>query len=87
MEGTKKEIINRLNRIEGQIKGLQRMIEEEEECKAVLTQFSAVKSALESAACVVLQNYAKECIDDSIEKSTNENIDDLIEVMKKFIKR
>ncbi|WP_456397069.1 metal-sensitive transcriptional regulator [Desulfurobacterium sp.] len=61
IEEEKKKVIKRLKRIEGQIRGLQRMIEEGEHCEDVLIQLSAVKSALESLSVAVTESYLKHC--------------------------
>lgn len=55
-------IISRLKKIEGQIRGLQNMVEQERDCEDVMTQLAAVKSALESVAGLVLRNYATICV-------------------------
>ncbi|MCZ7662256.1 MAG: metal-sensitive transcriptional regulator [Thermoleophilia bacterium] len=55
-------VLNRLRRIEGQVRGLQRMIEEGKECEAVLTQLSAVKSALDRVGIHLLSHRMKECL-------------------------
>ncbi|NTW70615.1 MAG: metal-sensitive transcriptional regulator [Eubacteriaceae bacterium] len=86
MEESKKNILIRLNRIEGQIKGIQKMIENDEECRAVLTQLSAVKSALDSTSTVILDNHAKQCLRSIIVNEQEAEIDDLVKLMKKFLR-
>lgn len=86
MEDSKKKILVRLNRIEGQIRGIRKMIENEEDCKAVLTQLSAVKSALDSTSAILLDNHAKECLSGIILKNEEMDLDDLLSLMKKFLK-
>lgn len=61
LSDTDKKVLARLKRIEGQVRGLQRMIEEGRDCHEVLTQFSGVRSALDSAGEVVLEQYASGC--------------------------
>lgn len=56
------EITNRLRRIEGQVRGLQRMVGEERECEAILTQVMAARAALDRVALLVAENYVQECI-------------------------
>lgn len=58
----KDEITNRLRRIEGQIRGLQRMIEEQRECEAVLTQLMAARAALDRVGLLVADNYVRQCV-------------------------
>ncbi|WMT58867.1 metal-sensitive transcriptional regulator [Truepera radiovictrix] len=58
---TQAKLLNRLKRIEGQVRGLQRMIEEERDCREVLTQLSGVRSALDAASDVILETYLEKC--------------------------
>ena len=57
------EITNRLKRVEGQIRGLQRMVEEERDCEAILTQFMAARSALDRIGSLIATNFVEECLD------------------------
>ena len=57
----KTRITNRLKRLEGQVRGLQRMVEEERTCQEVLTLLSGVRSALDATADVILENYLEAC--------------------------
>ena len=61
MEENRGDIIARLRRIEGQIRGLQRMIEEERGCEDIITQMSAARAALDSAAQIVLRHHMEQC--------------------------
>lgn len=56
-------VLNRLRRIEGQVRGLQRMIEEGKDCEAVLTQLSAVKSALDRVGIFLISHRMRECLE------------------------
>lgn len=87
MECTKTDILKRLRRIEGQVKGIQRMIENEECCSDVLVQITAVRAAINKVGGLMLQNYSKNCIKDALsDDSQNEKIDDLIDTILKFMK-
>ncbi|WP_034388221.1 metal-sensitive transcriptional regulator [Deinococcus sp. YIM 77859] len=57
----KTKILNRLRRLEGQIRGLQKMVEEEKNCVEVMTLYASAKSALESAGDVILEAYVEQC--------------------------
>ncbi len=57
----KAKITNRLRRLEGQIRGLERMVEEDRSCQEVLTLLSGVRSALDSTADVILEHYLESC--------------------------
>lgn len=82
----KKAIIGRLRRIEGQIKGIQKMVEEDKFCGDILTQVSAARSALNSAGGVILENYIKICLKDQLEKNADEDMDELVDIMIKYTK-
>jgi CsoR family transcriptional regulator, copper-sensing transcriptional repressor len=56
------EITNRLKRIEGQIRGLQRMVAEERDCEAILTQLMAARAALDRVGLLVADNFVQECV-------------------------
>ncbi len=57
----KKEVLLRLKRIEGQVRGLQRMVEEETPCADILTQVSAVTAAMKKTGVAIVQAYMEEC--------------------------
>jgi DNA-binding FrmR family transcriptional regulator len=58
----KDEITNRLKRIEGQIRGLQRMVDEGRECEAILTQLMAARAALDQVGLIVADSFVQECV-------------------------
>ena len=80
----KNAVIIRLRRIEGQIKGIQKMVEEEKFCGDILTQVSAARAALNSAGGIILENYIKVCIRDYIEENGEQDLDKLVETMVKY---
>ena len=61
VEVSREVIVKRLRRIEGQIRGLQKMVIEERECESIVTQLAAVRSAIDSVGALVLNNYIKIC--------------------------
>ncbi len=61
LEVSREAIVKRLKRIEGQIRGLQKMIADERECESIVTQLAAVRSAIDSVGALVLNNYIKIC--------------------------
>jgi DNA-binding FrmR family transcriptional regulator len=63
MEREKKDVLLRLRRIEGQLRGLQRMVEEEVPCSDILTQVAAVTAATQKVGMVVVKTYMEECLD------------------------
>lgn len=69
---TKKQIQNRLRRIEGQVRGLQKMVEEDTYCVDVITQTSAVKRALSSVEDQLLEGHLATCVIDQVRKGQQE---------------
>jgi DNA-binding FrmR family transcriptional regulator len=58
---SKEVLLNRLKRLEGQVRGVERMIEEGRDCESIITQMGAVRSAIEGAGVLLLSNYTKIC--------------------------
>ena len=75
----------RLNRIEGQVRGLGRMVDEDRYCIDILTQISAVRSALDAVAIRLLRDHTHGCVQTAIRSGRgDEAIEELIEVVEKF---
>ncbi len=83
----KDAVIRRLRRIEGQIKGIQKMVEEDQFCGDILTQVSAARAALNSAGGLILENYIKVCIKSQIDNNEVEDLDKLVETVVKYTKQ
>ena len=84
-EAERKKILNRLRRLEGQIRGLQTMIEAGQDCDAVLTQVMAAKSAMNQVGLHVVGHAMKRCmISDDADISRDEVIDEAIKVFLKY---
>lgn len=85
----KEDIIRRLKKIEGQVKGLQRMVDNEKYCVDILIQVAAVRAAINKVGVLIFENHSRECLQKAVEKDINlqdESIDELITVLSKFIK-
>ncbi len=84
----KEKIQNRLRRIEGQVRGLQRMVDEEVYCVDVLTQIGSVVSALEKVGAILLKDHVEHCVRESIEKGegADERIEELTEAVERFLR-
>jgi DNA-binding FrmR family transcriptional regulator len=84
----KKKIGNRLHRIEGQVRGIERMVDEDRYCIDVLTQISAVSTALESLALQILDEHVKHCVAGALatgdEAAAAEKTDELLEAVQRF---
>ena len=81
-----KDLITRLNRIEGQIRGIRKMVEEDAYCVDILTQVSAAKCSLNSFSKVVLGNHIKTCVADDIRNGSDEKTEELVELLQKLMK-
>ena len=80
----KKTIINRLNRISGQINGITKMIENDAYCNDVLVQLSAVKNSVKSLSTHILENHLYSCVTRDLENGELDTIDELISLFKRF---
>lgn len=86
----KKDAIERLNRIEGQIKGIRKMVEEGRYCVEVLGQVSAVQEALRGVGKLIMRNYLENCVTSSLRsgsrKKAKETYGELMDMIYKFAK-
>lgn len=82
----KKLINNRINRIEGQLKGIKKMIQSDTYCNDVLIQLSAVENSVKSLSNYILENHLYSCVTKDLENGNMEIIDELISLFKKFNK-
>lgn len=83
-DNDKKLIINRLNRIAGQINGIKKMVENNEYCNDLLVQLSAVKNSVKSLSTHILENHLYTCVPTALENGELETIDELISLFKRF---
>lgn len=81
-----RDLINRLNRIEGQVRGIKGMVEKEAYCVDILTQVSAIQSALNGFNKVLLSNHIKTCVVDDIRQGNDEVVDELLKTLQKLMK-
>lgn len=81
-----KDLYNRLNRIEGQVRGVKRMLEEDYYCVDILTQVSAISAALKAFNCLLLESHVNTCVADNIKNGNQEVVSELMDVMKKMMK-
>jgi CsoR family transcriptional regulator, copper-sensing transcriptional repressor len=86
-EAVKKDLTTRLNRIEGQIRGIKGMIEKDVYCDDVITQLSATQSALNSVAKILLEGHLKGCVVDRLNEGDHEVIDELVVTIQKLMKK
>lgn len=81
-----KDLIHRLNRIEGQVRGVKGMVENECYCVDILTQVSAIQSALNGFNKVLLGNHIKTCVVEDIKAGNEEAVDELMKTIQKLMK-
>ncbi len=82
------KLVARINRIEGQVRGLKKMVEDDRECLQVLKQIAAASGALRSLGSVILEDHLKGCVATAIQNQDNESelITEVIEIFNKFSK-
>lgn len=86
-QAIKKNVLSRMKRIEGQVRGIQGMIESGKECEDILVQVKAVRSALQSANRLILKRYLLRCYAESVETGQDgtESLEKFIQVVTGFI--
>ncbi len=81
-----KKLINRLNRISGQISGIKKMVENSAYCTDILIQVAAVNAALNSFNKELLGEHIRTCVADNIKNGNDEVIDELVKTLQKLMK-
>lgn len=85
-EEEKKIINNRINRIEGQLHGIKKMVQQDAHCNDILMQLSAIQNSVKSLSNHILENHLYTCVAEDIEDGNLEVVDELINLFKKFNK-
>lgn len=84
---SKEDVIQRLKKIEGQVKGIQRMLNDDKCCVDVLIQIAAIRAAINKVGILIFENHTRECLKQALlEHQEDKMIEDLITVMIKFTK-
>ena len=81
-----KSLINRLSRIEGQVRGVRKMVENDAYCVDILTQVSAIQAALNGFNRELLANHIRTCVMDDIKNGKDETVDELVQTLQKLMK-
>lgn len=81
-----RDLINRLNRIEGQVRGVKKMVEQDAYCTDILRQVSAVNAALNSFSRILLANHIRTCVRQDILEGRDETLEDLLATLQKLMK-
>ncbi len=85
-DAEKKALLTRLRKVEGQIRGIEKMVENDIYCPDILIQVSAATSALNSFNKVLLSNHIKSCVAEDIRDGKDETIDELCDVLQRLMK-
>jgi DNA-binding FrmR family transcriptional regulator len=80
----KAKLTARLNRIEGQVRGISRMVDEDKYCIDVLTQVNAIKAALDQVGLLLLEDHVKGCVVDAVKEGETDKVDELIGAVARF---
>jgi len=87
MQASRPDVIKRLRRIEGQVRGVQKMVEEDRYCLEILTQITAIRAALDKVGMEILDGHARGCLTAAIKSGNSDTaIDELIKVLQRYIK-
>lgn len=86
-EQDKDKLLKRLSRIEGQVRGVSRMVEEERYCIDVLTQISAIEAALDKVALGLIDDHTRHCVVEAEGGERFEKVDELMAALGRFVKR
>lgn len=83
----KDDLLQRLNRIEGQIRGVSRMIEDDRYCVEVLQQIASMQSAADAVAMILLEDHVKGCVAEGLRSGTEERVEEVVGVIREYLKR
>ncbi len=80
----KADLNKRLRRLEGQVRGVQKMLDEDRDCRDIVQQLAAIRSAAHQASLLLVRSYATECLMDESRGSAQQAIDELVDVLTKM---
>ena len=87
MKANHDAVIKRLRRVEGQVRGVQKMVEEDRYCLDILTQITAIRAALDKVGMQILDGHARGCLSAAIKSGhADESIDELMQVLQRYVK-
>jgi len=81
-----RDLVHRLNRVEGQIRGIKGMLEKDAYCVDILNQVSAAGNALNSFTRVLLENHIRTCVAQDVRDGNDEKLEELVKTLQKFMK-
>ncbi len=85
-EKTVRELVNRMNRIEGQVRGIKGMIERRVYCDDILNQISSAQAALHGVAWLLLEKHMKSCVTEQLQAGDKQVVDEVLKTIFKLIK-
>ena len=83
----KHSIVQRLSRIEGQARGIARMVADERYCVDILQQIASMQSAADAVALMLLEDHVKGCVADGLRSGSDERVDEVVGVLRRYLKR
>ncbi|MHB1125445.1 MAG: metal-sensitive transcriptional regulator [Bacillota bacterium] len=85
--GSRDDLLRRLKKIEGQVKGVQRMVNEDKYCVDVLIQIAAIRAAINKVGMIIFEHHTRGCLRNAMDTShKDEMVEELIDVLQKFMK-
>ncbi len=81
-----RSLANRLNRIEGQVRGVKKMLDADAYCTDILIQVRAIRAALDAFSRELLANHIRSCVADDLRNGKDETVDELVDVLQKLMK-
>ena len=85
-EKERRELMNRLKRIEGQVRGLQRMLDEDAYCPDILTQAAAANAALNAFSRELLSQHIRSCVVNDLQEGNPDTVDELLDTLQKLMR-
>lgn len=82
----KEALLARLRRIEGQVRGVTRMVTDDKYCIDVLTQINAIKAAIDQVGLLLLEDHVKTCVVEAAKRDEEETLDELVKAVERFAK-
>jgi len=80
-------LLTRLRRIEGQARGIGKMVEDDRYCVEIMQQIASMQSAADSVALMLLEDHVRGCVADGLKKGDTGRVDEVIGVIRKYLKR
>jgi DNA-binding FrmR family transcriptional regulator len=83
----KDALLQRLRRIEGQVRGIAGMVEDDRYCVDIMQQIASMQSAADAVAMILLENHVKGCVAEGLRSGQHERLDEVVGVVRRYLKR